>query len=101
MSGGANPLLTASFKHRLGDFVLDAELQLPSRGISGIFGDSGCGKTTLLRCLAGLERADSGAVAVMVRDGSRTRMPRSRRYFLSPMNARWGWCFRMPACSIT
>lgn len=57
-------LLTASLKHQRGDFVLDAELQLPNRGISGIFGDSGCGKTTLLRCLAGLERADEGSVSV-------------------------------------
>jgi len=58
------PTLTASLKLARGSFSLDAELEIPSHGISGIFGDSGCGKTTLLRCLAGLERADSGSVVV-------------------------------------
>jgi molybdate transport system ATP-binding protein len=38
-------------------FVLDADLQLPPRGITVLFGPSGSGKTTLLRCVAGLERA--------------------------------------------
>ncbi|UYG02718.1 molybdenum ABC transporter ATP-binding protein [Halomonas sp. LR3S48] len=41
-----------------GDFVLDAELELPERGVIALFGRSGSGKTTLLRCLAGLERGD-------------------------------------------
>jgi molybdate transport system ATP-binding protein len=38
-------------------FTLDVGLQLPSRGVTALFGASGCGKTTLLRALAGLERA--------------------------------------------
>ena len=57
-------ILEASLQLTRGSFSLNAELQIPNRGISGIFGDSGCGKTTLLRCLAGLERADSGSVVV-------------------------------------
>lgn len=44
-------------------FVLDVDLVLPGRGITGIFGPSGSGKTTLLRCIAGLERA-SGRLLV-------------------------------------
>jgi molybdate transport system ATP-binding protein len=39
------------------DFTLDVALQLPLQGVSALFGASGCGKTTLLRALAGLERA--------------------------------------------
>lgn len=42
---------------RPGGFVLDVDLQLPGQGVSALFGASGCGKTTLLRALAGLERA--------------------------------------------
>jgi len=38
-------------------FTLDVALQLPARGVSALFGASGCGKTTVLRALAGLERA--------------------------------------------
>jgi molybdate transport system ATP-binding protein len=45
------------------DFALNADLQLPGRGVTALFGPSGCGKTTLLRCIAGLERA-SGSLTV-------------------------------------
>ena len=37
-------------------FTLDVDLSLPSRGVSALFGRSGSGKTTVLRCIAGLER---------------------------------------------
>lgn len=47
--------LEIRFEIRKGDFLLSADLSLPSRGIAAIFGPSGCGKTTLLRVLAGLE----------------------------------------------
>jgi molybdate transport system ATP-binding protein len=45
------------------DFTLDLALALPARGVSALFGASGCGKTTVLRALAGLERAE-GRVAL-------------------------------------
>jgi molybdate transport system ATP-binding protein len=44
-------------------FVLDVDLQLPERGVTALFGASGCGKTTVLRALAGLEHA-RGRVAL-------------------------------------
>ena len=36
--------------------------QFPDRGLFRICGKSGCGKTTLLRLIAGLEKPDSGTV---------------------------------------
>lgn len=36
-------------------FQLDVDLQLPGDGVTALFGHSGCGKTTLLRCIAGLQ----------------------------------------------
>lgn len=45
-------------------FSLDVDLNLPSRGVTALFGHSGSGKTTLLRCIAGLERASQGRLAV-------------------------------------
>ena len=43
-------------------FSLKLKCQFPATGISGIFGHSGTGKTTLLRCIAGLEPAASGSI---------------------------------------
>ena len=42
-------------------FTLDVDLKLPS-GVTGILGPSGAGKTTFLRLIAGLERANDAAV---------------------------------------
>lgn len=41
-------------------FSLDVSMAVPSKGVTAIFGRSGCGKTSLLRCMSGLERANSG-----------------------------------------
>lgn len=56
--------LTARIHHRFPDFTLDVDLQLPGRGVSALFGQSGSGKTTCLRCLAGLERATEAYIEV-------------------------------------
>lgn len=45
-------------------FGLDVDVTLPGSGITAIFGHSGSGKTSFLRCVAGLERADHGQLSV-------------------------------------
>lgn len=45
-------------------FTLEVALQLPSSGITALFGASGSGKTTCLRILAGLEPQARGRVCV-------------------------------------
>jgi len=46
------------------DFALDVDLTLPGSGISVLFGPSGSGKTSVLRGVAGLERAAKGLVHI-------------------------------------
>ena len=47
----------ARFQCAFPGFDLDVDLTLPGTGITALFGHSGCGKTTLLRCMAGLQNA--------------------------------------------
>lgn len=49
--------IQACFKCQFGAFTLDVDLELPGTGLTALFGHSGCGKTTLLRCMAGLQAA--------------------------------------------
>lgn len=38
------------------DFDLNVNEQLPASGVTALYGHSGCGKSSLLRCIAGLEQ---------------------------------------------
>jgi molybdate transport system ATP-binding protein len=64
---GVSNSLKASFSKR---FVGGPEIRLrdfelaDSAGITVLFGSSGVGKTTVLRCLAGLEKPDEGTIRV-------------------------------------
>jgi molybdate transport system ATP-binding protein len=55
--------IVAQFQLSFPGFSLDVDLDLPGRGVTALFGQSGCGKTTLLRCMAGLEHG-SGRLEV-------------------------------------
>ena len=56
--------IEARFHIDRGDFTLDVNLTIPSRGITALFGPSGSGKTTLLRAIAGLEHYRGGFLKV-------------------------------------
>ena len=43
-------------------FALDVDTALPTQGVTAIFGRSGCGKTSLLRIIAGIERCANAEV---------------------------------------
>lgn len=60
-------IISASKWYRVGakgkvDALKDVNLSFPEGSLSVILGRSGCGKTTLLRVMAGLEKLDSGSV---------------------------------------
>ncbi|HYQ39283.1 MAG TPA: molybdenum ABC transporter ATP-binding protein [Pseudomonas sp.] len=56
--------IRARFRLDYAGFALDVDLHLPGRGVTALFGHSGSGKTTCLRCVAGLEKADEGYLAI-------------------------------------
>ena len=56
--------IRAVFSLARSGFRLDVDLDLPGQGVTALFGHSGSGKTTVLRCVAGLERAQEGFLSV-------------------------------------
>ncbi|SFI10680.1 molybdate transport system ATP-binding protein [Pseudomonas guineae] len=56
--------IQARFKVEHAGFSLDVDLHLPGRGVSALFGHSGSGKTSCLRCFAGLDRPTEGYLQV-------------------------------------
>ncbi|MBV6288208.1 molybdenum ABC transporter ATP-binding protein [Pseudomonas aegrilactucae] len=86
MSTGIQARLQVAFS----DFRLDVDLQLPGRGVSALFGHSGSGKTTCLRCLAGLERADKAYIEV----NGEVWQDSARQYFMPPHQRPIGYVFQ-------
>lgn len=58
------PGIRARFLLTRPSFTLDVDLALAVNGITVLQGESGCGKTTVLRCLAGLEKPNKGFLQV-------------------------------------
>ncbi|EPP5811796.1 TPA: molybdenum ABC transporter ATP-binding protein ModC [Vibrio vulnificus] len=56
--------LQVAFKQTLGHVVFDIELQLPSKGVSAIFGRSGAGKTSIINVISGLTQPEQGRIAL-------------------------------------
>lgn len=46
------------------DFTINVNIQLPANGISVLFGHSGAGKTSILRCVAGLQQAKNSFIKI-------------------------------------
>lgn len=57
-----SPCLQLRVRWPRGNFNLDVELDIPLDGVTALFGRSGCGKSSLLRVVAGLERVPGADV---------------------------------------
>ena len=56
--------LSGQFRLRRGGFLLDTAFDSAGPGVTALCGPSGAGKTSLLRCLAGLEVPEAGTLSV-------------------------------------
>ncbi|WP_110641570.1 molybdenum ABC transporter ATP-binding protein [Salinicola sp. CPA57] len=78
-----NHTLDCRLQKRLGEFDLDISLAVPASGVTALFGQSGSGKTSLLRLIAGLDRPDAGYVRLGERTltdvAGRTQVPVHKR----------------------
>ena len=82
--------LSVSIQARLSrDFVLDVRFSA-APGITMLFGTSGSGKTTVLRCLAGLRRPDGGQMVI----GDRVMFDAERKVDVPARHRRLGYVFQ-------
>ena len=84
--------LTARFDVQYATFHLRAAVDIPMQGVTAIFGPSVCGKTTFLRCMAGLERSSRG----VIRFGDVVWQDEARRIFLPVVKRPIGYVFQEP-----
>lgn len=84
--------LTVDIQKKLGAFRLRVRFETDS-GVLALLGDSGCGKSLTLRCIAGLERPDSGRILL----NGRTLFDSEKRIDLPPQKRRVGILLQQPA----
>lgn len=56
--------ITVRLKGAIESFSLDVDFTVPARGVTALFGQSGCGKSSVLRCIAGLQRVEYGFLQI-------------------------------------
>lgn len=57
-------MIEARFRKALPELLIEADFLVPAATTTVLWGESGSGKTTILSCIAGLARPDSGTVAI-------------------------------------
>ncbi len=83
---GASPFIEAALDLHVGGMSLKAHLRCDERSV-GLAGPTGCGKTTLLRALAGVERRATGWLSV----NGETWLDTDKGIFKAPWERRAAW----------
>ena len=82
-------MLSVNIKKTYADFRLSVSFEA-DKGVTGVLGASGCGKSLTLRCIAGIERPDEGRIVL---DGE-TLFDSEKRIVMSPQKRRVGYLFQ-------
>ena len=85
--------LNVRIKKRYGEFALDVDFSAEPGEALALLGASGCGKSTTLKCIAGIHRPDWGRVEL---DGQ-VLFDSERRIDLPPQKRRIGYLFQQYA----
>ncbi|OPY55403.1 MAG: Trehalose/maltose import ATP-binding protein MalK [Methanosaeta sp. PtaU1.Bin112] len=83
-------MLEIDVKKKLRDFDLQVKLSVADGEILMLVGDNGCGKTTLLNLIAGLQSPDSGRIAL----GGRTLFDSDLKKNMIPEERNIGYVFQ-------
>ncbi|MBY5922644.1 ATP-binding cassette domain-containing protein [Ferrimonas balearica] len=82
--------LELELKGQLGEFAFDLSLSVPVRGVIGVFGPSGVGKTSLFRAICGLERGLQGRIVL----NGDVLQDSEKRVFMLPEHRKIGVVFQ-------
>ncbi len=82
--------IRAKFRVDRKDFQLNVDLTLPGSGITALFGQSGSGKTTCLRAMAGLERATQAYFSI----GDKVWQDEAKQFFVPTHQRALGFVFQ-------
>ena len=82
--------LEVKIKKKAGDFALDVEFAAEAGDVLALLGASGSGKSMTLKCIAGVERPDSGRIVL----GDRVLCDSEAGIDLPPQKRRVGYMFQ-------
>lgn len=85
-------MLSVNIKKVLGSFTLDVKFETED-GVLALLGASGCGKSMTLKCIAGIEKPDSGRITL----NGHVLFDSEKNINLSPQKRRVGYLFQQYA----
>ncbi|WP_373820360.1 molybdenum ABC transporter ATP-binding protein ModC [Glaesserella sp.] len=82
--------LQLAVEHRFGELDLQVDVNIPSQGVTAIFGRSGAGKSSLINLVAGLIKPTKGRIVL----NGRTLFDSEKGIYLSPEKRKVGYVFQ-------